>query len=73
MNLTNRSTTAIAATAAAKSQSMTTFLSGLAAWLGGVAFCFGSGLTGPRWVAAIVTVLSIAAVTLSRVCARRTR
>jgi hypothetical protein len=50
---------------------MATFLNGLAAWLGGIAFCFGSGLADPRWIAAILTVASIAAVAMSRAWARR--
>jgi hypothetical protein len=58
---------------AEKSTRMSTFFGGLAAWLGGVAFCFGFGVTGPTWVAAVLTVLSAAAVGVSRAVAQRTR
>ena len=36
------------------------FAAGLSAWLGGVAFCIGFGISAPVWVAAVATVLSIA-------------
>ena len=47
-----------------------TVVTGLSAWLAGVGFCVGLGITAPVWVAAIVTVLSIA---LSRLGAQAKR
>ena len=35
-------------------------VSGLSAWLGGVAFCIGLGISAPVWVAGGLTVLSLA-------------
>ena len=47
-----------------------TFIAGLSAWLGGIAFCIGFGVDAPVWVAAVVTVLSVA---FSRLGARMQR
>jgi hypothetical protein len=53
-----------------KSFNMAQFLSGFAAWLGGVAFCIGFGVTAPTWVAAALTVPILAVSAASRVAAR---
>jgi membrane protein implicated in regulation of membrane protease activity len=71
MSFINDPSTAVVASAPGRSQNLTTFLNGLAAWLGGIAFCFGSGVTGPKWIAAILTVVSVAAATIARARARR--
>jgi hypothetical protein len=51
--------------------SLSTFATGLAAWLGGVAFCVGVGVSAPVWVAGVLTMLSMAIVAAGAVRARR--
>ena len=48
-----------------------TIANGFAAFLSGVAFCLGLGMSAPVWVAAAMTVLSIAIATVARVQGRR--
>ena len=50
---------------------LSSFAGGLSAWLGGVAFCVGFGVTAPGWVALVVTVLAVAATNVSRALLRR--
>jgi hypothetical protein len=59
--------------AAPSEQKISTAATGLAAWLGGVAFCVGLGVSGPTWLAAVLTVLSMALVAVGVVRARRGR
>jgi predicted MFS family arabinose efflux permease len=47
-----------------------TIASGLSAWLGGVAFSIGFGISAPVWVAGAATVLSL---TFARLGARAQR
>jgi hypothetical protein len=54
-------------------QKLSRMASGLAAWLGGVAFCIGLGVSGPVWVAAVLTVLSTALVAGGALRAHRSR
>jgi predicted MFS family arabinose efflux permease len=46
-------------------------VTGLSAWLGGVAFCIGFGVSAPVWVAGVVTVLSVAFARLGARAQRR--
>ena len=50
---------------------LSSFAGGLSAWLGGVAFCVGFGVTAPGSVALVVTVLAVVATTVSRALLRR--
>jgi hypothetical protein len=54
--------------AAPRRQTMSTsrFAWGLSAWLGGLAFCIGFGVSAPAWVALALTVLAAAAATISQ-------
>ena len=56
---------------AARRASLSTFVGGLSAWLGGIAFCVGFGVSAPAWMALVLTVLSLAAGGLSRKVLRR--
>jgi membrane protein implicated in regulation of membrane protease activity len=60
-------------TRAGRRASLSTFVGGLSAWLGGVAFCVGFGVSAPAWMALVLTVLSVAAAGLSRRVVRRSR
>jgi DHA1 family inner membrane transport protein len=59
--------------AAGKQLNAGSFATGLSAWLGGIAFCIGVGLTAPTYVAAGLTVLSVAISGLSFTARRRGR
>ena len=48
-----------------------TLATGLSAWLGGVAFCIGFGVSAPVWVAGVVTVLSVGFGRLGALAQRR--
>jgi hypothetical protein len=50
---------------------LSSFAGGLSAWLGGVAFCIGFGITAPSWVALILTVLILTAAKVSHALLRR--
>jgi predicted MFS family arabinose efflux permease len=52
---------------------MVNIASGLSAWLGGVAFCAGVGLTAPTWVAAPLTVLSVGIAAITGALVRRNK
>jgi predicted MFS family arabinose efflux permease len=51
-------------------ENVISLITGLSAWLGGVAFCIGFGVNAPVWVAGVVTVLSVA---FARIGARAQR
>ena len=50
---------------------ISSFAGGLSAWLGGVAFCVGFGVSAPSWVALILTVFILAAGKVSHAVLRR--
>jgi hypothetical protein len=56
-----------------KSAAVGSFATGLSAWLGGIAFCFGFGITAPAWVAGPLTVLSVGVSVLYMTVSRRGR
>jgi hypothetical protein len=49
-----------------QTMSLSRFAWGLSAWFGGLAFCFGFGVTAPSWVALVLTVLAAGAATVSQ-------
>jgi membrane protein implicated in regulation of membrane protease activity len=72
MDISHTSRSAESATAEKKRNvALSSFAGGLSAWLGGVAFCVGFGVTAPGWVALVVTVLAVAATNVSRALVRR--
>jgi MFS transporter, DHA1 family, inner membrane transport protein len=60
-------------TAHAKNAAAGNLATGLSAWLGGVAFCAGFGITAPAWVAGPLTVLSVGISVLYMTAGRRGR
>jgi hypothetical protein len=74
MSHTSRSAEKDTASASAEQKrdvALASFAGGLSAWLGGVAFCIGFGVTAPGWVALVLTVFAATAAGVSRIVARR--